>query len=384
MEKISKIYAYGTSGEAKGIEFVAKRDRHGRYVANRKRSSATSSPTNKAANKVYRDTLDEIYALLLTDDYVINLVSPTGSRALRSLSKVKVDYFPPASSSEKASIEPVKPNGGNQGELDTNIRVNTKFEDFVDVMKTHDTTTSNGELPEALLLEKEGKLSVYYAPFDHINERAKIVIVGITPGIQQADNALKEACIQLNNGGSSSEASLAAKNTGSFSGPIRSNLVRLLDYVGINELLDVTSTSELFGRSTKLVHYTSALRYPVLMEGKNYSGSPSMLKTPVLRRQVEQNLIPELEAMSDDTIYIPLGSKVEEALEYCVARGVISDENVFGGLPHPSGANAERISYFLNEKSKDSLSKKTNAMKIDDARSALLEKVQQFKRMSAQ
>jgi len=34
------------------------------------------------------------------------------------------------------------------------------------------------------LLNKEGNLEIYYAPFDYINSKAKIVIVGITPGLQ--------------------------------------------------------------------------------------------------------------------------------------------------------------------------------------------------------
>ena len=35
------------------------------------------------------------------------------------------------------------------------------------------------------LLEKEKNIEIYYAPFDYINSKAKIVIVGITPGLQQ-------------------------------------------------------------------------------------------------------------------------------------------------------------------------------------------------------
>ena len=48
-------------------------------------------------------------------------------------------------------------------------------------------------LPDQLLIEREGPLSIYYAPFDYVNEHAKIVLVGITPGRQQMINALIEA-----------------------------------------------------------------------------------------------------------------------------------------------------------------------------------------------
>jgi hypothetical protein len=48
---------------------------------------------------------------------------------------------------------------------------------------------------------------------------------------------------------------------------------------------------------------------------------------------------------------------------------------VLAGLPHPSGANAERISYFLGRKSKEALSSKTNATKIDEAKLVLLKQL---------
>jgi len=35
-------------------------------------------------------------------------------------------------------------------------------------------------------------LSIAYAPFDHVNPAARVVIVGLTPGRQQMRNALME------------------------------------------------------------------------------------------------------------------------------------------------------------------------------------------------
>ncbi|MDA0149793.1 hypothetical protein [Vibrio sp. LaRot3] len=253
------------------------------------------------------------------------------------------------------------------------------FENYLDTLKSLELRIGNKELPNSLLLEQSGNISVYYAPFDYINANAKIVICGITPGFQQAVLALEEATKQLKNGASIEEAKLAAKNTASFGGPMRSNLIRLLDFVGINQVLGLSTTSELFGKSSHLVHYTSALRYPVFKAGKNYSGTPSMLSNPVLRNQLETHLLTEFENFADDTIYVPLGPKVEEALQFCVQSGVIKSNQVLSGLPHPSGANAERIAYFLNEKPKEALSIKTNPEKIDTATEALLRQVSQLK-----
>lgn len=253
--------------------------------------------------------------------------------------------------------------------------MNDLFTQYGQLLKNGNVSCNEKALPKELLIEESKDLAVFYAPFDYVNKSAKIVLCGITPGLQQAELALQEASIQLRNGATPEQAKLSAKNTASFGGPMRSNLVRMLDFVGINKVLGITSTSDLFDTSAHLVHYTSALRYPVFKSGKNYSGTPSMLSNPLLRKQVDSFLVPELSSLSEPTIYIPLGPKVEEVLNYCANIGVIKPEQVLGGLPHPSGANAERIAYFLNEKPKDQLSVKTNPEKIDLAREVILNKV---------
>ena len=76
---------------------------------------------------------------------------------------------------------------------------------------------------------------------------------------------------------------------------------------------------------------------------------------------------------------MPLGPKVGEVFEYLVGRGLLRPEQVLSGLPHPSGANAERISYFLGRKDKAALSIKTNAETLDAARTQLAQKVRQLR-----
>lgn len=249
------------------------------------------------------------------------------------------------------------------------------FEKYIELIKNQSFSLSQDKLPNDLLIEEADDLSVYYAPFDYINTEAKIVICGITPGFQQAILALEEASNQLRQGATPAAAKLAAKNTASFGGPMRSNLIRLLDYIGIPKKLNIDSCSELFGNKSNLVHYTSALRYPVFKSLKNYSGSPSMVSNPLLRSQLEQYLLPELGQLGSSTLIVPLGPKVEEAMSFAAKAGTISQEQVLGGLPHPSGANAERIAYFLGEKPADKLSAKTNPVKIDLAKEKVMAKV---------
>ena len=93
MRKIVKLSAIGTRGKAAGIEFIAKPDSIGKFVLNKKKASTFNSNTNMAVNKAYTDTLVEAYELLKSGQYLINLVCPSGNRALRELSKVRVQYI---------------------------------------------------------------------------------------------------------------------------------------------------------------------------------------------------------------------------------------------------------------------------------------------------
>jgi hypothetical protein len=97
-----------------------------------------------------------------------------------------------------------------------------------------------------LLLWEDGALSVYYAPWDWVNTRARVMLVGITPGAYQATEALREAQACLRAGCSSEETLRRAAAVGSFSGPMRRNLVAMLDGVGLADALGVDSTARLF------------------------------------------------------------------------------------------------------------------------------------------
>ncbi|EJM34321.1 hypothetical protein PMI26_05809 [Pseudomonas sp. GM33] len=238
------------------------------------------------------------------------------------------------------------------------------------------TSTHNfATLPAELLLTSEGNLQTFYAPFDHVNAGARVVLCGITPGLQQASRALDEARQQLQAGASIEQAKQAAKETASFAGAMRNNLIALLDHIGLQTLLDIDSCARLFSTHRHLVHYTSALRYPVLVDGQNYSGSPAMLSRPSLRHQVETHLAEEVRTLGPQCLYIPLGPKVTEVFQHLQARGLLKAEQILDGLPHPSGANAERISYFLGSKTREKLSSKTNPTVLDAAKTRLLAKL---------
>lgn len=252
------------------------------------------------------------------------------------------------------------------------------FEQFSHLLADTTFNLTGEPLPREFLLSSEGNLETFYAPFDYINTQARVTICGITPGYQQAMNALNEARKQLKAGASVDEAKRRAKETASFSGPMRSNLIAMLDHIGLNKLLDIDSCERLFSTHKHLVHYTSALRYPVFVDGQNYGGSPAMLSRASLRHQVDTHLAEEVHALGSNCVYVPLGPKVAEVLLRLQEKGLLNSEQVLAGLPHPSGANAERISYFLGNKAREQLSPKTNAGVLDAARAQLERKVGQL------
>jgi hypothetical protein len=234
-----------------------------------------------------------------------------------------------------------------------------------------DAVATPRDIPPAFLLAGCGALSVHYIPFDYLNPAARVVLVGITPGFVQWKNAVREARRGLALGLPEADILRAAKYTGAFSGAIRPNLVALLDDIGVQRWLGIASCATLFGAHADLMHVTAALRHPVFKDGTNYNGaSPDMLANPLLREQMLEYFAHEAARLAG-AVFVPLGPKVGLALDWLAARGVLDPARILHGLPHPSGANAERIAYFLGRKDKASLSSRTNGARIDADRLAL-------------
>lgn len=222
------------------------------------------------------------------------------------------------------------------------------------------------------------EIDMIYAPFDHINRAAKVVIVGMTPGHFQAVNALTAAHKALTAGKSIEAAAESAKVFASFSGePMRGNLIRMLDRIGVAKMLGLQTTALLWTSESHLVHFTSALRYPVFVDGENWSGQPDMVRTPKLREWLETYTGSEL-SLLQEAVIVPLGPKVAQAMQHVAGMGMIDASRILNGLPHPSGANAERIAYFMGDKPAHLCSSKTNTATLDLARESLCAKVAQL------
>jgi hypothetical protein len=226
-----------------------------------------------------------------------------------------------------------------------------------------------------LLIEEKDHYSAYYSPFDFLNSQAKLVIVGISPGLTQADMANLCAKQELNNQTCLSQVAKLAKETASFGGTLRTNLIAMLDYAGINRYLKIPSCESLFGKDCHLLHSTSVFRYPTLMNGKPISSAKGGLAEPFLKSMFEDYFVQECLEFNSQVLYFPLGTGVSELLGSLTDRGILDKQQVIDGFPHPSGTNAERVAYFLGRKDRSDLSTKTNPESIDSRKRMLLEKL---------
>ena len=156
------------------------------------------------------------------------------------------------------------------------------------------------------LVNKDGNIEIYYAPFDYVNSKAKIVIVGITPGFQQ----MLQSFEVINQGKSLKEV----KDLSSFKGSMRTGLIKYLDELKVNNILKIKSCESLFNKNSKYLHTTSLVKYPVFDKGKNYSGA-NILKKKILLDFIEKNFLKELKTLKK-AIIIPLGNTVSSTIEY--------------------------------------------------------------------
>ena len=192
------------------------------------------------------------------------------------------------------------------------------------------------------LIKKEDNIEIYYAPFDYINSKAKIMIVGITPGLQQ----MLQSYEAVNEGRSLKEV----KDLSSFKGSMRTTLIKYLDALNINKKLKIKSCESLFNINSKYLHSTSLIKYPVFDKGRNYSGS-GLLKKKLLLDFLEEHFVKELKKL-DKTIIIPLGNTVSSTIDYLNNEFKLNLKCFLKGFPHPSGLNVRKDIQFKENKTR--------------------------------
>ena len=226
-----------------------------------------------------------------------------------------------------------------------------KYINKIKSLPIKDKYTKEEILTQDFLIDKDNTLEIYYTPHnEYINPNAKIFIVGITPGFQQMSTAISTARKGIEDGKNIEEIKYDCKVAGRFSGSLRKNIISMLDELNLNKFLNINSCEKLFKEKDYLLHTTSLIPYAVFSKGNNYTGhSPKLIKSKFLMEYVYENFIENIEKL-DDVLIIPLGKAVEEVLDDLVNKNIIEKDQILSGFPHPSGANAHRLTQLRENK----------------------------------
>ncbi|SEA46974.1 hypothetical protein [Paenibacillus sp. 276b] len=231
----------------------------------------------------------------------------------------------------------------------------TQQQRLIDVMKSFPIQPKYSKaqlLINELKLSSSGEMEMFYSPHnEYINAAAKVMLVGITPGWQQMEIAYRTAIQALKAHKSYEQACKEAKIAARMAGSMRTNLILMLQEIGLHEYIRVSHVQRLFEADCTLLHTTSLIRYPVLVNKQNYNGhQPSIPQSEFLYQAVLESFLPELEQLKHPLI-IPLGKSVEAVLHQLLDEHRVDEEKILWGFPHPSGANGSRVKQFLHTKS---------------------------------
>jgi hypothetical protein len=164
----------------------------------------------------------------------------------------------------------------------------------------------------------------------------------------------------------------AAKYTGAFSGAIRPNLVALLDHVGLQHWLGIASCATLFGEHAHADARDRGAAQSGLRGGQELQRRERRTCSPRACCRTRSSAISRTRA-PPCRMPCTCRSAPRSAWRSTGWRraGMLDGERILHGIPHPSGANAERIAYFLGRKPRETLSSRTNGARIDADRAAL-------------
>ena len=169
--------------------------------------------------------------------------------------------------------------------------------------------------------------------FEYVNPAARVVIVGITPGVSQLANDR------------SGKSSREIKRENAFAGRMRPNLIRMLDYVGVNRLLGIESCASLWGCDFDKVEMTSLLKEATFVRDKMFNSPALIAKSAKLTAAFKEGFKRDCASYKNAILFVACGNAVGSVIAELKSEGIISAEVI--SIPHPSGANAGRIAAFL-------------------------------------
>lgn len=192
-------------------------------------------------------------------------------------------------------------------------------------------------------------IEILWAPFDYVNRNARLVIVGVTPGPNQAQRSYNAVRMALAKGDNPQAGLERIKAEASFRGNvIEPNLMSLLEHGGLAERAGIEDIDNLWTQEAHKVHFTSTIRYPTFIKGELFNNQIDSLEHPELRKYVETYLAEELASVPTDAEIVALGKKGPRIVRHAAKAAGIDPRRVVA-LPHPSGSATGAVRDFLSK-----------------------------------
>lgn len=217
---------------------------------------------------------------------------------------------------------------------------------------------------QAFEVDRRGKHLLRYIPFEHVNMQAKLVIVGITPGPNQLALAYDTVQKLLQAGRPESEILVEVKKLGAFGSPtMRPNLLKMLRHFRFEKILGVEDADSLWGKNAGLLHSTSVVphaAFTITKSGiKMFAGSfDEVMKSDLFRECFMDCLVPSIREMNQNAQYVGLGPCPQAALQWCVDKGYLRQEQILGSFCHPATTGGSTTRYYLREVTRRELNPK--------------------------
>lgn len=192
--------------------------------------------------------------------------------------------------------------------------------------------------------------------FDYVNKDAEVMILGITPGPNQAVNV--EDSKRL------SKKELKRKYA--FSGTLmRKNLIDELNYILLNKFLNIKDCKSLWEDDFSRVEMTSLLKNAVYKNNESktpFNETQKINKIEQLKNEFENGFKNDCKKYKNLRIIIALGKKIKIIIDELQKEGIIDSSVKILSIPHPSGGNNGQVSYFLGRSSNEKYNNETMKM----------------------
>lgn len=192
--------------------------------------------------------------------------------------------------------------------------------------------------------------------FDYVNKDAEVMILGITPGPNQA--------VDVEDAKRLSKKELKRKYA--FSGTLmRKNLIDELNYILLNEFLKIKDCKSLWEDDFSRVEMTSLLKNAVYKNNESktpFNETQKINNNEQLKNEFENGFKKDCGKYKNLRIIIALGKKIKIIIDKLQKEGIIDKSVKILSIPHPSGGNNGQVSYFLERSSNERYNNDTMKM----------------------